>query len=229
MATPLIETVGLSKQYRIGVQTINALSDLTVSIDAGEFVAIMGPSGSGKSTCMHLLGCLQSPSAGHYRFDGEDVSALDANALAETRNAKVGVLFQSFYLLPRVSALRNVELPQRYGQTRRRDRRARAAAALRAAGLEDRMQHCPEQLSGGQMQRVALARALVNRPRLVLADEPTGALDSETGREIMELFAQLNAAGITIVVVTHNEEVARYAKRILSFRDGKMMADEVRE
>ena len=229
MATPLIETVGLSKQYRIGVQTINALSDLTVSIDAGEFVAIMGPSGSGKSTCMHLLGCLQSPSAGHYRFDGEDVSELDANALAEMRNAKVGVLFQSFYLLPRVSALRNVELPLMYGQTRHRERRARAAAALCATGMEDRMQHRPEQLSGGQMQRVALARALVNRPRLVLADEPTGALDSETGREIMELFAQLNAAGITIVVVTHNEEVARYAKRILSFRDGKMMADEVRE
>ena len=229
MANPLIETVGLSKQYRIGVQTISALSDLTVSIDPGEFVAIMGPSGSGKSTCMHLLGCLQSPSAGHYRFDGEDVSALDSNALAEIRNAKVGFLFQSFYLLPHVSALRNVELPLMYGQMRRRDRRVKAAAALRAAGLVDRMQHHPEQLSGGQMQRVALARALVNRPRLVLADEPTGALDSETGKEIMGLFTRLNAEGITIVVVTHNEEVARYAKRILRFRDGKMMADEVRK
>ena len=229
MANPLIETVGLSKQYRVGVQTISALSDLTVNIDPGEFVAIMGPSGSGKSTCMHLLGCLQSPSAGHYRFDGEDVSALDSNALAEMRNAKVGFLFQSFYLLPRVSALHNVELPLMYGQTRRRDRRARAEAALRAAGLEDRMQHRPDQLSGGQMQRVALARALVNKPRLVLADEPTGALDSETGREIMGLFTRLNAEGITIVVVTHNEEVARYAKRILRFRDGKMMADEVRK
>jgi putative ABC transport system ATP-binding protein len=229
MANPVIETVGLSKQYRIGVQTISALSDLTVSIDPGEFVAIMGPSGSGKSTCMHLLGCLQSPSAGHYRFDGEDVSALDSNTLAETRNAKVGVLFQSFYLLPRLSALHNVELPLMYGQTRRRYRRALAEEALCAAGLEDRMQHRPDQLSGGQMQRVALARALVNRPRLVLADEPTGALDSETGREIMELFSRLNTEGITIVVVTHNEEVARYAKRILRFRDGKMIADEVRE
>jgi putative ABC transport system ATP-binding protein len=229
MANPLIETVGLSKQYRIGMQTISALSDLTVSIDPGEFVAIMGPSGSGKSTCMHLLGCLQSPSAGHYRFNGEDVSALDSNALAETRSAKVGFLFQSFYLLPRMSALRNVELPLMYGQMRRRDRRTKAEAALRAAGLGDRMQHRLDQLSGGQMQRVALARALVNRPRLVLADEPTGALDSETGKEIMGLFARLNAEGITIVVVTHNEEVARYAKRILRFRDGKMIADEVRE
>lgn len=229
MANPLIETVGLSKQYRVGMQTISALSDLTVSIDPGEFVAIMGPSGSGKSTCMHLLGCLQSPSAGHYRFNGEDVSALDSNALAETRSAKVGFLFQSFYLLPRVSALRNVELPLMYGQMRRRDRRTKAEAALRAAGLGDRMQHRLDQLSGGQMQRVALARALVNRPRLVLADEPTGALDSETGKEIMGLFARLNAEGITIVVVTHNEEVARYAKRILRFRDGKMIADEVRE
>jgi len=229
MANPLIETVGLSKQYRIGMQTISALSDLTVSIDPGEFVAIMGPSGSGKSTCMHLLGCLQSPSAGHYRFNGEDVSALDSNALAETRSAKLGFLFQSFYLLPRMSALRNVELPLMYGQMRRRDRRTKAEAALRAAGLGDRMQHRLDQLSGGQMQRVALARALVNRPRLVLADEPTGALDSETGKEIMGLFARLNAEGITIVVVTHNEEVARYAKRILRFRDGKMIADEVRE
>jgi putative ABC transport system ATP-binding protein len=229
MTIPIIETVCLSKQYRIGAQTIDALSDLTVSIHPGEFVAIMGPSGSGKSTCMHLLGCLQSPSAGQYRFDGEDVLALDPDTLAETRNARMGFLFQSFNLLPRATALCNVELPLVYGRTRRRFRRAKAEEALRAVGLEDRMQHRPDQLSGGQMQRVAIARALVNKPRLLLADEPTGALDSHTGSGIMELFARLNAEGITIVLVTHDEDVALCARRILRFRDGKMIADEVHE
>ena len=229
MTIPIIETVCLSKQYRIGAQTIDALSDLTVSIHPGEFVAIMGPSGSGKSTCMHLLGCLQSPSAGQYRFDGEDVLALDPDTLAETRNARMGFLFQSFNLLPRATALCNVELPLVYGTTRRRFRRAKAEEALRAVGLEDRMQHRPDQLSGGQMQRVAIARALVNKPRLLLADDPTGALDSHTGSGIMELFARLNSEGITIVLVTHDEEVALCARRILRFRDGKMIADEVHE
>ena len=228
MKNQIIETRGLSKQYRVGTQTINALDQLTVSIDAGEFVTIMGPSGSGKSTCMSLLGCLHSPSAGSYCFDGEDVSTLAEDRLAEIRNRKLGFLFQSFHLLPRISALDNIELPLMYANLPRSERRTRAQHALDAVGLEDRMDHTPEQLSGGQMQRVALARALVNKPRLLLADEPTGALDSASGREIMQLFARLNDQGVTIVVVTHNPEVAAYGQRILKFRDGKMIADEVR-
>ena len=227
MTFPIIDTAGLSKQYQIGTQTINALCDFTVSINPGDFVAIMGPSGSGKSTCMHLLGCLQSPSTGKYRFDGVDVSELDSNALAEIRNAKIGFVFQSFHLLPRASALHNVELPLVYAGTKYRERRGKAEEALCAVGLQDRIEYRPYQLSGGQMQRVAIARALVNKPRLVLTDEPTGALDSRTSVEIMELLTQLNATGITIVVVTHNEEVARYARRILRFRDGRIIADEV--
>lgn len=229
MTIPVIDTAGLSKQYQVGTQTINALCDLTVSIDSGEFVAIMGPSGSGKSTCMHLLGCLQSSSAGRYMLDGVDVSTLDSDALAEMRNDKVGFVFQSFHLLPRATALRNVELPLVYGDVRYQDRRSRAEEALRIVGLGDRIEHRPAQLSGGEMQRVAIARALVNRPHLVLADEPTGALDSKTGIEVMELLAQLNAGGITIVVVTHDEEIARHARRILRFRDGRLIADEVRQ
>ena len=226
--TPLIETDGLSRRYQIGAQTIDALTDFTVTIHAGEFVAIMGPSGSGKSTCMHLLGCLQTASSGSYRLDGEDISALDADTLAATRNAKLGFLFQSFNLLPRATALSNVELPLLYSTAARVDRRALAEEALREVGLGQRLNHWPSQLSGGQMQRVAIARALVNRPRLLLADEPTGALDSHTGTEIMELFTRLNAQGITIVLVTHDEDVAGYAGRILRFRDGRMIADEAR-
>lgn len=228
MNNPIIETQALSKQYRVGAQTINALDQLTVSINAGEFVTIMGPSGSGKSTCMSLLGCLHSPSAGRYCFDGEDVSTLAEDRLAEIRNRKLGFLFQSFHLLPRISALDNIELPLMYANLPRSERRTRAQHALDAVGLEDRKDHTPEQLSGGQMQRVALARALVNKPRLLLADEPTGALDTASGREIMQLFARLNDQGATIVVVTHNPEVAAYGQRILRFRDGKMIADEVR-
>lgn len=227
MKNPIIQTEGLSKQYRVGTQDINALDQLTVSIDAGEFVTIMGPSGSGKSTCMYLLGCLHSPSAGRYYFDGEDVSILTENQLAEIRNRKLGFLFQSFHLLPRISTLDNVELPLLYANLPRNERRTRAEHALDAVGLGDRKEHTPEQLSGGQMQRVALARALVNEPRLILADEPTGALDSASGREIMELFTRLNDQGVTIIVVTHNPEVAAYGHRSLRFRDGRMIADEV--
>jgi putative ABC transport system ATP-binding protein len=225
---PLIETKGLSRNYRVGAQTIEALKNLSITIAAGEFVAIMGPSGSGKSTCLHLLACLQTPSAGSYRFDGEDVSAMSAASLAETRNAKIGLVFQSFNLLPRASARRNVELPLVYRGLPRRARRARAQEALDAVGLGDRMDHRPAELSGGQMQRVAIARAIVGQPRLVLADEPTGALDSRTGAEIMELFARLNQMGITIIIVTHDETVATHARRQLRFSDGHLVADEPR-
>lgn len=226
MTTPLIETNGLSKDYTIGPQVVHALADLDMRVDHGEFIAIMGPSGSGKSTCMHLLGCLQSPTSGRYVLDGEDISNLSADQLAAMRNGKVGFVFQSFNLMPRATALRNVELPLMYGRTRKADRRARAEAALESVGLADRMHHRPTQLSGGQMQRVAIARALVNDPRILLADEPTGALDSRTGVEIMRLFQRLNADGITVLVVTHDAEVARYAKRILRFHDGRLVSDE---
>lgn len=226
MTKPLIETHGLSKDYRIGPQVVHALADLDMRVDRGEFIAIMGPSGSGKSTCMHLLGCLQSPTSGRYVLDGEDISNLSTDQLASMRNGKVGFVFQSFNLMPRATALRNVELPLMYGRIRKADRRARAEAALESVGLGDRMHHRPTQLSGGQMQRVAIARALVNDPRILLADEPTGALDSRTGVEIMRLFQRLNADGITVVVVTHDAEVARYAKRILHFHDGRLVSDE---
>ena len=226
MTDLVIETEGLGRDYRLGEHVVHALADLTIQIGRGEFVSIMGPSGSGKSTCMHLLGCLDSPSAGRYALEGEDLSRLDRDALAKTRNGKIGFVFQSFNLLPRASALRNVELPLVYGRTERRARRGLAEAALDSVGLAERMDHHPAQLSGGELQRVAIARALVNRPSLLLADEPTGALDSRTGVEIMALFQELNESGITVVVVTHNPEVARFAKRILRFRDGHLAADE---
>ena len=226
MTTPVVETFGLSKQYQVGPQTVNALTDLSIRIDPGEFVAIMGPSGSGKSTCMYLLGCLQAPSSGSYRFNGIDVTALGHNALADIRNTQLGFVFQSFHLQPRASALRNVELPLVYARCPRRQRRARAEAALRAVGLAERMVHRPAQLSGGEMQRVAIARALVNKPRLLLTDEPTGALDSRTSTEIMSLLSALNEDGITIVLVTHDEEIAAQAKRLLRFRDGALISDE---
>jgi putative ABC transport system ATP-binding protein len=225
---PLIETKGLSRSYQVGAQTIEALTNLSMTIEAGEFVAIMGPSGSGKSTCLHLLACLQTPSAGSYRFDDEDVSSMSATSLAQTRNAKIGLVFQSFNLLARASARRNVELPLVYRGLPRRERRARAQEALDSVGLGDRMDHRPAELSGGQMQRVAIARAIVGQPRLVLADEPTGALDSRTGAEIMELFARLNETGMTIIIVTHDETVAAHARRQLRFSDGCLVADEVR-
>lgn len=226
MTDPVIETENLSREYRIGNQTVHALSDLSIRIDHGDFVAIMGPSGSGKSTCMQLLGCLQSPTSGRYRLDGLDLSEMDSDALAGVRNRMIGFVFQSFNLLPRASALTNVELPLVYGRVGRRERRERAREALRAVGLEDRMDHRPTQLSGGQMQRVAIARALVNRPRLMLADEPTGALDTRTGVEIMELFTELNEGGMTVVIVTHEEEVARFARRQMRFRDGHLISDQ---
>ena len=225
-APALIETHGLSRDYEVGGHTIHALHDLNTTITAGEFVAIMGPSGSGKSTSMHLLGCLDTPSSGKFLFDGLDISGFSSDALAETRNRKIGFVFQSFNLLARASAQRNVELPLLYGGMKHSKRAEKAAAALAAVGLADRVQHLPTQLSGGQMQRVAIARALVNDPVLILADEPTGALDTRTGIEIMALFQELNARGITIIVVTHEQEVARFSKRVLRFRDGTLIEDE---
>jgi len=226
MADRVVETKKLCKDYRVGTQVVHALVDLDLTIRHGEFVTIMGPSGSGKSTSMHLLGCLETPTSGRYVFDGDDVSSLDRDELAALRNRKVGFVFQTFNLMPRATALTNVELPLMYGRRRRDERRERALAALEAVGLADRAHHRPAQLSGGQMQRVAIARALVNDPVLLLADEPTGALDTQTGAEIMQLFEHLNARGVTIVVVTHDADIARFTKRILRFRDGRLIADE---
>jgi len=222
----IIRTRGLARDYTVGSQTVHALRDLDLTITEGEFVAIMGPSGSGKSTCMHLLGCLETPSAGLYELDGDDIGGLSADGLAEVRQHKVGFVFQSFNLLAGASAQRNVEMPLLYGATDRGSRKERAAEALEAVGLADRAHHLSTQLSGGQMQRVAIARAIVNRPALLLADEPTGALDTATGQEIMNLFQGLNDRGITIIVVTHEREVASFARRILEFRDGRLMSDE---
>jgi putative ABC transport system ATP-binding protein len=226
MSTPLIRTEALSKTYHIGGGDVRALVDLSVAIPKGEMVAIMGPSGSGKSTCMNLLGCLDSPTGGSYWLDGQDVSQLDSDALAHIRNEKIGFVFQQFNLLARATALDNVELPLTYGRVPRRVRHEKAAKALAAVGLGDRMDHRPSQLSGGQMQRVAIARAIVNSPQVLMADEPTGALDSRTGAEIMALFQRLNGEGITVIVVTHDENVAAHAKRILRFHDGRLVADE---
>ena len=222
----IIRTRGLSRDYTVGSQTVHALRELDLTIAEGEFVAIMGPSGSGKSTCMHLLGCLETPSAGFYELDGDDIGGLSADGLAGVRQHKVGFVFQSFNLLAGASAQRNVEMPLLYGATDRGSRKERAAEALEAVGLADRTHHLSAQLSGGQMQRVAIARAIVNRPALLLADEPTGALDTATGQEIMNLFQGLNDRGITVIVVTHEREVARFARRILEFRDGRLMSDE---
>jgi putative ABC transport system ATP-binding protein len=226
MASPVVAATNLGKDYRTGTQVVHALRDVTVAVDPGEFVAVMGPSGSGKSTLMNLLGCLDVPTRGRYVLHGEDVSAVGRDALARIRNGKIGFVFQGFNLLARASALENVELPLLYADTAAAERRVRARAQLEAVGLADRAHHHPNQLSGGQQQRVAIARALVNRPSLVLADEPTGNLDSRTSVEILSLLQALNEKGITIVLVTHEAEVARYAGRVLHFRDGRLQSDE---
>lgn len=223
----LIEVEGLRKEYVLGDQTVHALDGVSLSIAAGEFVAVMGPSGSGKSTFMNMIGCLDRPSAGHYWLSGEDVSGLDVDALAGIRNRRIGFVFQQFNLLPRTSALENVELPLIYAGLESTERHERARRRLTQVGLAARMDHQPSQLSGGQQQRVAIARALVNNPALILADEPTGALDSRTSLEIMALMQQLNSEGMTIVLVTHEHDVAAYARRLITFRDGRVIGDEV--
>jgi putative ABC transport system ATP-binding protein len=221
----VIEIAGITKEYRMGHMLIQALRGVDLVIHGNEYLAIMGPSGSGKSTLMNMIGCLDTPTSGQYHFNGKDVAAMEDDELAEIRNREIGFVFQTFNLLPRSTSLQNVELPLIYAGISPEERLRRAANALESVGLGDRMDHKPSELSGGQRQRVAIARALVNNPSIILADEPTGNLDSRTGKEIMALFEILYEAGHTIVVVTHEEEIADHARRILRLRDGLIESD----
>ena len=221
----LIETRDLRRVYDLDAGRVVALDGVSLDIDQGDFVAVMGPSGSGKSTFMNLIGCLDRPSAGQYRLAGNAVESLDADGLARLRNRQIGFVFQQFNLLPRIDALGNVELPMIYAGFDRKTRREKALRSLSRVGLAERAHHRPLQLSGGQQQRVAIARALVNTPSLLLADEPTGALDSRTANEILSLFQELNREGVTIVLVTHDAEVGRHAHRLIRFRDGRVIED----
>lgn len=216
----------VSKIYHLGGETVYALAGLSLTIRPGEFTAIMGPSGSGKSTLMNILGCLDRPTNGSYMLDGQEVAKLDDDQLATTRNKKIGFVFQSFNLLPRMSTLQNVALPMVYAGVAKEERIQRAQQVLRMVGLEDRMHHQPNELSGGQRQRVAIARALVNDPTIIMADEPTGNLDTKSGDEVMAIFSELNSQGRTIILVTHEPEIAQYAQRIVHVRDGLIERDE---
>ena len=224
---PVVQLDRVSKIYGSGNTEVRALDDISLTIHQGEYCAIVGPSGSGKSTAMNVIGCLDRPTIGHYALDGIDVSQISETNLAKIRNQKLGFVFQQFHLLMPLSALENVMLPTIYGNVPPDERRDRAAAALDRVGLSNRLHNKPNQLSGGQQQRVAIARAIVNRPTLILADEPTGALDTHTTEEVMAIFAELNAAGITIVTVTHEIEVARLSRRIIMFRDGQIIDDDI--
>ncbi|MCX2743385.1 ABC transporter ATP-binding protein [Mangrovivirga sp. M17] len=223
----VIETSNISKIYKMGTQTVEALKSITISIDKGEYVAFMGPSGSGKSTLMNIVGCLDTPTAGSYVLNNHDVSSLSDNELALIRNKEIGFVFQTFNLLPRATALENVALPLIYAGMRKADRLEKAMNVLKSVGLGDRADHKPNELSGGQRQRVAVARALVNDPSIILADEPTGNLDTKTSYEIMDLFQKLHDQGNTIIMVTHEDDIAHYAHRIVRLRDGLIESDEV--
>ncbi len=221
----MIQLEDVTKVYRVGSVEVRALSGVDLAIDDGDLVAIMGPSGSGKTTLMNILGCLDIPTSGRYLLDGTDVSTLSDNRLARIRSRKIGFVFQSFNLVPRTSAIRNVELPLVYAGVR--DRRARARSVLEQVGLEERAKHMPNELSGGQQQRVAIARALINDPTMLLADEPTGNLDTASSVEILKLLGALNDAGRTVVIITHEEDIARFAKRVVRLRDGRIVSDQV--
>ncbi len=221
----LIDIRNITKVYEMGEQQVQALAGVSLGVARGEYVAIMGPSGSGKSTLMNLIGCLDTPTSGSYVLNGKEVARMTDDELAAIRNKEIGFVFQTFNLLPRTSAVQQVELPLVYGGASKKERRERAVAALKAVGLGDRMNHTPNEMSGGQRQRVAVARALINNPSILLADEPTGNLDSQTGAEIMALFDELNGRGTTIVVVTHEEDIAEHARRIVRILDGLVLDD----
>lgn len=225
----MMKLTKISKEYVSGKLKVPVLHDIDVKVEDGEFIAIMGPSGSGKSTLMNIIGFLDTPTSGTYELNGEEIQSFKENKLAKLRNENIGFVFQQFFLLPRQNALKNVEVPLIYSGISRKDRQRRAEQMLERVGLGDRMKHLPNELSGGQKQRVCIARALVNEPDIILADEPTGALDTKTGKQIMELFKQLNEEGKTIIVVTHEEEIAAYAKRIIFLRDGEVIEDRRNE
>lgn len=227
MNTPLIHIEHIARTYEMGGETVHALRDVSLDIHPNEYVALMGPSGSGKSTLMNILGCLDTPSSGVYTFKGLDVNEMTDDDLAEIRNKEIGFVFQTFNLLPRATALKNIELPLIYSGISSEDRKERAIKALEDVGLGDRMLHRPNELSGGQRQRVAVARALVTKPSIILADEPTGNLDTKTGIEIMKLFQELWSKGNTVILVTHEEDIARHARRIIRIRDGKVESDTI--
>lgn len=223
----LIELHDIFKTYEVGTQEVHALRDVSFSVKENEYVAIMGPSGSGKSTLMNIVGCLDTPTNGSYKLKGTEVSSLDDDDLAEIRSAEIGFVFQTFNLLPRMTAFQNVELPLIYGRSHRSARSERVWETMDAVGLRERAHHRPSELSGGQRQRVAIARALINKPSIILADEPTGNLDSSTGEEIMQIFRQLSDAGNTIILVTHEQYIAEHARRIVKILDGKIASDTI--